>query len=207
MEITLSTGIVVTLRPVDISGDAPLTLREALGSALAQAGAKHAGVGAAQLQEQIKRDDPWAERRPEEQSSAELIVQAERHLRVALLRRGCVHPSLDDLLAVYGGTEDQDDLGLGPDFTLLSEAIRGLSGLDAGRGTPDEGEVFLREWGVTLDAMGKRYGRRPSDFAGFAPGARERDRLSLDLGVYYWARGEDSLDEAYRKWEARQKKG
>lgn len=205
--MTLSTGIVVTLCPVDISADVPLTMREALTSALAQVGARYAKAGGDQLQEQIKLDDPRAERRPEEASGVEMVLQAERRLRLALLRRGCLRPPLPELLALYGGGLEHDDLGLGPDFALLSDAIRSLSGLvTAAADDRDESEVFLREWGVTLDGLGKRYGRRPSDFAGFAPGALERDRLALDLGVYYWARGEDSLDEAYRKWEARQKK-
>lgn len=202
--VTLSTGITVQVQLVDLSADSPLTLREALQSAYARVGAKHAGSAAKHLEHQLVIEAAAQQRthkpRTEAPEPHEEQLAALRSLDAALLRRGCVRPTLDELLAAYGGDPSAPDLGLGSDYSTLVSAIRERSGLRE----PDDAEltlagVFLREWAVTLDSMGKRYGRRPSDFAGFQPGAPERERLALDLGVYYWARGEDSLDEAWRK--------
>lgn len=180
---------------MDVHAGHPLTLRDAMGSAHAMAGATHAKAAGQRLARQL-----GAEHQPRvaEPESGELLLRAGRDLEVALLRRGCASPTLGELMALHGGTLDDDDLGLGAGFGLLTRAIRDLSGLhEPAELELDGARLFLAEWGVTLDAMGKRYGLRPS---AFLPGELpERERLALDLGVYYWARGEDALDEAWRR--------
>lgn len=180
---------------MDVHAGHPLTLRDAMGSAHAMAGATHAQAAGRHLAHQLGAEH---HPRPVKAESGELLLRAGRDLEVALLRRGCLHPPLDELMALHGGTLDDDDLGLGAGFGLLTRAIRELSGLHEPSETDLQGaRLFLGEWGVTLDAMGKRYGLRPS---AFLPGdLPERERLGLDLGVYYWARGEDALDEAWRR--------
>ncbi|MBZ9753174.1 hypothetical protein K7W42_20265 [Deinococcus sp. HMF7604] len=195
MILSLLTGMQVEVRGVDLHVGAPLSLRDAMTSPLALAGARHAKEAGERLARQMGPDhNP----RPQDEESAEALLRAGRELEVSLLRRGLVSPPLADLLALYGGHESEPDLGLGPDFASLSAAIRELSGvLVADDEALERAAVFLREWAVTLDGLGKRYSLRPSAF--MAGDVLERDRFALDLGVYYWARGEDALDEAWRR--------
>lgn len=197
MILSLQTGIQVTLRAVDLDARMPLTLRDAMGNAYAQAGAAHAQAAGRHLAHQMGPDH---QPRPDQSDETRSLLAAGRTLDISLLRRGLVTPTLPDLLAMYGGDEREPDLGLGSDYGTLTDALRTLSGLrvpsaeDLALAT-----VFLREWGVTLDAMGKRYGVRPSSCLPAGADIPERDRVGLDLGIYYWARGEDALDEAWRK--------
>lgn len=52
---------------------------------------------------------------------------------------------------------------------------------------------------MTLDSLSKRYAKRPSEFVPFPEGTTERERLAYDIGIYYWARGEDAKDEWWRR--------
>lgn len=196
ISVTLSTGIVVELAPVDVGGQQPATLHEALTSALARIGMQNAAEGAALLREIV----PAAPRDPDHwPDGAAVQLRAARAAEVSLLRRACVSPTLAELLATYGGDEADADLGLGPDYALLLDAVRTLSGLTAQAPADlDDARLFLSEWGSGLDGMARRYGQRPSDLMPFPAGALERERLALDLGVYYWARGEDGKDEWWR---------
>lgn len=204
MILTLQTGIQVTLRPVDLDARTPLTLRDAMAAAYAQVGAQHAKAAGERLARQLGPDH---KPRPADSDAAGSLLRAGRDLEVSLLRRALVQPTLPDLMAAYGGSEDDADLGLGPDYATLMQAVRTLS--DLSEPAPAELEragVFLREWAPTLDAMSKRYGMRPS---AYLPDTNlpERDRLALDLGVYYWSRGEDALDEAWRRREEDMRRG
>ncbi|MFB9991222.1 hypothetical protein ACFFLM_04395 [Deinococcus oregonensis] len=197
MNITLSTGIEVQLQRVDLTGHLPLTLHEALSEPLALVGMQNAKEGSELLggilNEEGRPEDPW----PEELQAQ---MQAVRTADARLLVRGCVSPALPELLALYGGDLREADLGLGLDFALLLAAVKQLSGLR--QSSPEaltEARLFLKELGSALDSMGKRYGCRPSELIGFPSEALERERLALDLGVYYWARGEDGKDEWWRK--------
>ncbi len=197
MIVTLSTGIAVQLQRVDLTGHLPHTLHEALAAPLAKVGMENAKEGAellaAVLQEEPRPADPW----PDE---LHLHLQMAQNADAQLLLRGCAEPTLTDLLALYGGDLREPDLGLGADFALLLEAVRGLSGLaNPTPKTLGEARLFLRELGSALDGMGKRYGCRPSDLIGFPADALARERLALDLGVYYWVRGEEGKDEWWRK--------
>ncbi len=42
--------------------------------------------------------------------------------------------------------------------------------------------------------MGKRYGRTPAQLLSDSP-----DELALNIGVYYYSRGEEARDEWYRQ--------
>lgn len=93
--VELSTGLTVHIRKVDVTAVSMGATRD-----LAASGEITPGqMGLA------------------DQASLALDVQRR------LIRMSLVQPTLAQLLEVYGGQLDQDDLGLGADYTTLSNAI------------------------------------------------------------------------------------
>lgn len=64
-------------------------------------------------------------------------------VRRRLIRTSLIEPTLPELLEVYGGTPEDDDYGLGSDFTVLVDTIEAFSSLPAqtaGTPTPEPTE-------------------------------------------------------------------
>lgn len=124
--VTLSSGIEVLLRRVDLEAVTLDATQHVMNRhELLQVAGEHAQEAA----QAVAALDPGG-RRP-----SALSVEAESALAVSksVLRATLLQPRLEELIALYGGREDQSepDLGLGPDFAdLLYEA--GLLSIKAG---------------------------------------------------------------------------
>lgn len=105
--VTLSTGVTVHVRKIDKNA---ITMAAARDLA-AQAGAIEG------IQELANLGENETPQFTPDQLGMMLDIRR-RTLRAAL-----VQPTLPDLMALYGGREDDADLGLGPDLTTLEEAI------------------------------------------------------------------------------------
>lgn len=93
--VTLSTGLEVHIRKVDVEA-------VTLDAARHAAGALGEGEAAPRVEEQVA-----------------LTIDVRRRL----LKASLIQPTLPELMTVYGGTDEDADLGLGTDLTVLLEAV------------------------------------------------------------------------------------
>lgn len=84
-------------------------------------------VGVSALQMHVAQE--FAARRQESGGEVGQADQAALAIEITrrLLKTALIEPTLPELLALYGGSEDQDDLGLGDDLEVLLEAIGAFS--------------------------------------------------------------------------------
>ena len=123
--LTLSSGVVVLLRRVDVEAITLDTAAHVLNSfALLEQGAQHAKDVVAEV---VSRD-PYAMRPP---SFEQFAAQAETVLEVSqrTIKAALLTPRLEALVAMYGGREDmsEPDLGLGNDYSLLLSKIDSMN--------------------------------------------------------------------------------
>lgn len=76
--------------------------------------------------------DPTQPRRPAPELGMEDGLKLSRAIEVGILRNAVLAPPFDDLMALYGGSEAADDLGFGPDYSVLIGAANELNPPKAG---------------------------------------------------------------------------
>ena len=116
------TGLPVVIRKVDFDA---ITLDSARFVLSGPAMREVAQEWAARATEEMKEDGETPRPRGSLPPEAELEIQREASraaLRCALLR-----PTLDELVAEYGGSLDEADLGLGSDFSWLAGEVSAFS--------------------------------------------------------------------------------
>ena len=119
-DVTLTTGVSVRLRKVDLTAIQEAAFSSLVMGAHAQAGRKHAEAAGDFLRRVLKETDTPAGEIPDELLEfPELILNHKRDSDVALLRASCIEPTLDGLVELYSGDLTLPDLGLGPDYSLL----------------------------------------------------------------------------------------
>jgi hypothetical protein len=74
--------------------------------------------------------------------SPEVMLDIEREIKRALIRNALCRPDLESLIAMYGGSVDLPDLGLGPDYSVLAGAIDTFSEPQAGEPEKEAARTF-----------------------------------------------------------------
>lgn len=160
-DVTLSTGMAVRLRKVDLTAMQSATSRDLIMGAYAQAGRDHAEAAGEFLRRVMKEQESNPAAVPDElMKFPDLLLGQTRASDLALLRAACVEPTLDGLIELYQGDAALPDLGLGPDYSLLLAYVRQHSRLippdarevaqattfpdGAGRDAPRDGQGLRR---------------------------------------------------------------
>lgn len=116
------TGLPVLIRKVDydvITLDCTKTvLSSPAMRAVAQGWAEEAGK---------EMQQPGEQSRPRGELPPEMGLEIQRQSELALLRSALLRPTLDELVALYGGDMQTPDLGLGPDFSYLAGEVDDFS--------------------------------------------------------------------------------
>ncbi|MVN88640.1 hypothetical protein GO986_18040 [Deinococcus sp. HMF7620] len=122
--------LTVTIRKADMQAIMQGATLAAFAGRYAQAGAEHANKGGELLKSIMN-----SQGRPNELSDEDtpealaLIAQASEQGNRDLVRESLVEPEFEELLARYRGKETHRTFGMGPDFTVLVNAIREHSGV------------------------------------------------------------------------------
>ncbi|MBZ9712177.1 hypothetical protein [Deinococcus multiflagellatus] len=151
-EVTLSTGVVVKIRKVDLQANSQASMREMVTAAITRVGAENAMEGSNLLKKILAGDERADEVLEDLVQFPDLVVGMEHGGKVSLLERACVSPTLDELIGWYEGNRALPDLGLGPDFNILLTYVRQHSQI----GTATAREVA--ETKMFPDGVGDRAG-------------------------------------------------
>lgn len=121
--ITLpASGIEVVIRKADVEAITQDSMKFALNTSLlkevAQTWAKEAG--------EASRDAGQTSRPEMPLDTAEMLELA-RKMEVALLRNVVAAPPLDELITLYGGSDQLADFGMGSDYRALLDAVNRLN--------------------------------------------------------------------------------
>ncbi len=127
-EVTLSTGIVVKIRKLDMMAFRSSAYRHVLEHDLARLGAENAAEGGELLKgvtegrSRIPEVDPALE-------NARMMLALDDYETRKTLELGLVNPRLSALIELYEGDLEAPDCGLGPDYSMLVQLIRAHSGV------------------------------------------------------------------------------
>lgn len=113
-------GVEVIVRKVDFGAVVQGGMRYALQTGALSLAALEFAKEATEL---TQEDSP----RERGQLDALEALQMQRIAQVAVFRNALITPKLDDLLSRYGGDEEFDDFGFGPDFSVLNDALTELN--------------------------------------------------------------------------------
>ena len=127
-EVTLSTGISVKIRKLDMVAFRSSAYRHVLEHSVARLGAENAREGGDLLASASVTPQRPAELDPELEN-ARLMLEMDDYETRKTLEMGLVRPKLPELIALYDGDLELPDCGLGPDYSLLIQLIQAHSGV------------------------------------------------------------------------------
>lgn len=117
--VTLSTGVEVIIKKLNIEAYTMDAARHVMSTpALLTAAGEYAKESAAAI-ESVDGQAPAMSR--------EQMLETSVQLQEKLLRAALIEPKLEALVELYGGTLEEPDYGLGPDLTVLLEAVQEFS--------------------------------------------------------------------------------
>ncbi|GGO32721.1 hypothetical protein [Deinococcus humi] len=149
------TGLEVIIRKLDVEAIRNDGMRTALSlPALREVSQSFAQIAAGEMQ---KGDGPARNRG---ELPPEVMLDIEREMKRALIRTALIRPDLDTLVALYGGSLEAPDLGLGPDYSYLAGQIDTFSSPQAGEAEKDAARTFpVSERGSAERSGGKVRGK------------------------------------------------
>ena len=83
------------------------------------------------------------------------VLEMMRRSRNATLREAVVAPSLDELREIYGGRRDSADLGMGRDYSFLSNAVERFNSKKGGDAAKEAAQDFLGALGSSTTPDGE----------------------------------------------------
>ncbi|GAA4002665.1 hypothetical protein GCM10022631_11710 [Deinococcus rubellus] len=120
--VTLSTGIDVIIKKLNIEAYTMDAARHVMSTpALLTAAGEYAKESAAAI-ESVDGQAPTMSR--------EQMLETSLQIQEKLLRGALIEPKLEALVELYGGSLEEPDYGLGPDLTVLLEAVQAFSAPD-----------------------------------------------------------------------------
>jgi hypothetical protein len=121
-----ASGLEVRIRKVDAGHIGTASAQGFLLGGMSQAGAANAREGGAALQSLMATDGRAEDMDPQ---TAGLLLEIAEYTNQQLLKAALVRPSFPELLALFESDGSGPDLGLGPDYTVLLNAVREHSGV------------------------------------------------------------------------------
>ncbi|AWN22214.1 hypothetical protein DKM44_02325 [Deinococcus irradiatisoli] len=117
--VTLSTGVEVIIKKLNIEAYTMDAARHVMSTpALMTAAGEYARESAAAI-ESVDGPSPAMSR--------EQMLETSLQIQEKLLRGALIEPKLEALIELYGGSLEEPDYGLGPDLTMLLEAVNDFS--------------------------------------------------------------------------------